>query len=324
MKTKKELNIATLMPVIIFAVITLLFGILTKGQIFRTNNLMNIVNQSVPYFLAGMGMLFVVAMGGTDITCGSIIGLAGTAAAWAALNIGTWAMFPAAIILGTVIGFVNGIIVSKFKVSSFMCTLAMLLAMRACVNWWLQATVYHCNDSMKVFDELGVKMPILIVVIGIFAYIFRFTPFGKYTRAIGENENAMNFTGVSVLGTKVLAFTLSGLLAGIAGVFVVIRLGGASNTMGAGMEMKVMLCMFLASIPVEGGSGTAVYKMLIGTLTYFMLDNGLTLLGGTSDFNQMIRGIVLILALFITRVAIEAGNKKNIKKAFEEEAVKNI
>ena len=313
----KKINVGSVMPVIIFLFITILFGILTRGQIFSANNLMNIVNQSVPYFLAGMGMIFVVAMGGTDITCGSVIGLAGTAGAWAALNIGVWAMFPVAILFGAAVGLVNGVVVAKFKVPSFMCTLAMLLAVRAVVSWWLQAKVYHCNDVMSLFDGLGVKILILIVVLAVFAYIFRFTPFGKYTRAIGENEQAIEYTGVSVLKTKIWAFTLSGILAGIAGVFVMVRLGGASNTMGSGMEMRVMLCMFLASIPVAGGSGTAVYKMLIGVLTYFVLDNGLTFLGGTSNFNQMIRGIVLILALFITRLAIERNTKKSIKKAYE-------
>lgn len=316
---KKEFDIGTMMPLIIFVVITVLFGILTRGSIFSGQSLMNIVNQSVPYFLAGMGMLFVVAMGGTDITCGSIIGIAGTAGAWAALQIGIWAMFPVAILFGAGIGLLNGVIVSKFKVPSFMCTLAMLLAVRACVNWWLQASVYQANESMLVFDRLEVKLPILIGILALFGFIFRFTPFGKYTRCIGENEMAMQFTGVSVIRTKIIAFTISGLLAGVAGVFTMVRLGGASNTMGAGIEMKVMLCMFLASIPVEGGAGTAVYKMIIGTLTYFMLDAGLTNLGGTSNFNQMVRGIILIFALYLTHLAVKATNDKNVKKALEEE-----
>ena len=82
--------------------------------------------------------------------------------------------------------------------------------------------------------------------------------------------------------------------------------------------MKVMLCMFLASIPVQGGSGTRIYKLIIGVMTYFMLDNGLTLLGGTSNVNQLIRGVILILALIITRVAIEKNEMRNIKRAAAE------
>lgn len=314
-ENKRNIDIGSFMPLIIFLVITILAAILTKGQVFAPSNLLNIVNQAVPYFLAGLGMIFVVAMGGTDITCGSIIGLAGTAGAYAAINFGFWAMFPAAILVGAVIGLVNGIIISKFKVPSFMCTLAMLLAIRAVLNWWLQAQVFMCNEQMLQLDNLAIKIAITAFVFLVFGYIFRFTPFGEYTRAIGENELAMEFTGTSVMKVKILAYMVSGLLAGVAGIFVLVRLGGASNTMGAGMEMKVMLCMFLASIPVQGGSGTRIYKLFIGVLTYFMLDNGLTLLGGTSNVNQLVRGIILILALICTRVVIEKNEMRNIKKA---------
>ncbi len=315
-KSKKNIDIGAVMPLIIFFVITLAAVILTGGQVFAVNNILNIINQAVPYLLAGVGMIFAVAMGGTDITCGSIIGLAGTAGAYAALNIGFWAMFPAAILVGAAVGLLNGIVISKFKVPSFMCTLAMLG--RAVLNWWLQSQVFICNEQMLKLDNLGIKLLIALVVLIIFGYIFRFTPFGEYTRAIGENELAMEFTGTSVSLVKIVAYTLSGLLAGIAGIFVVVRLGGASNTMGAGVEMKVMLCMFLASIPVQGGSGTRIYKLIIGVMTYFMLDNGLTLLGGTSNVNQLIRGVILILALIITRVAIEKNEMRNIKRAAAE------
>lgn len=312
---RSKVSIDALMPLIIFAAITLLFAILTKGRVFAGNNLMNIVNQSVPYFLAGLGMIFVTAMGGTDITCGAIIGLAGAGGAYAALVYGVWAMFPVAILVGAVIGFLNGVIISKFKVSSFMCTLAMLLAIRAVLNWWLHTTVFICNSEMLVIDTLAVKLVILACIFLVFGFIFRFTPFGEYTRGIGENELAMEFTGISVTSVKIIAYTISGLLAGVAGVFAVVRLGGASNTMGAGVEMKVMMCMFLASIPVQGGSGTRIYKLFIGVLTYFILDNGLTLLGGTSNLNQFVRGIVVILALIITRVVIEKNELRNMKLA---------
>ena len=80
-KSKKNIDIGAVMPLIIFFVITLAAVILTGGQVFAVNNILNIINQAVPYLLAGVGMIFAVAMGGTDITCGSIIGLAGTAGA---------------------------------------------------------------------------------------------------------------------------------------------------------------------------------------------------------------------------------------------------
>ena len=114
---------------------------------------------------------------------------------------------------------------------------------------------------------------------------------------------------------------ISGMMAGIAGIFVMVRNGGSSNTMGSSMEMKVMLCLFLASIPVQGGSGTRLYKMIVGVLTYFVLDNGLTLMGGSTIVNQLIRGIVLILALTLTRIVSEQKLKRDARLAEEAEEV---
>ncbi len=95
---------------------------------------------------------------------------------------------------------------------------------------------------------------------------------------------------------------------------------GTNNTLGAGMEMRVMLCLFLASIPVQGGSGTKMHKMIIGVLTYFILDNGLTLLGNPSIVNQLIRAVVLLAALTLTRVISEQTVKRNIQKSLEDTA----
>lgn len=320
MKKKFDsVSVTDIMPLLVLLAVSIVFGILTRGAVFSQKNLMNIVNQSIPYFIAALGMIFVTAMGCTDITCGSLIGFAGTLSAMAATGISAWLMFPSAILVGGGIGLLTGTIVSKFKVPSFMVSLSMLLALRAAVSWLLDAKNILVTREMMVFDKMSVKFPILIVLLIVFTYVFHFTPFGSYLHAIGENELAVGHTGVPVDKVKIAAFVISGALAGVAGVFTVVRLGGASNTMGSSMEMKVMLCMFLASIPVEGGAGTKMHKMIIGVLTYFILDNGLTLLGGASIINQMIRAGVLLLALTLTRVVGERSERRNAQKRLEAE-----
>ncbi len=321
MMKRKDFDITTIMPIVIFVIIVIIFSILTGGQVLTPKNLSNILAQSIPYFICGLGMLFVAAIGGTDITCGSLVGLAGTFAAMAGTGIGVWAMFPVAIGVGFAVGLINGVFVAKLKIPSFMMTLAMLIALRACVSWMLNANNVLATKNMRVFDQMGIKIVILLVLIVIFGYIFRFTPFGTYLRAIGENEQAFSYTGVNLDRVKIAAFVISGALAGLAGVFVMLRNGGANNTMGNSMEMRVMLCLFLAGIPVQGGSGTRLYKMLIGVLTYFVLDNGLTLMGGSSIVNQLIRGIVLIFALYLTRLVGDVQIRRDTRQALEEEAL---
>ena len=316
---KRGFDISALMPILILAFILVIFTVLTQGQVLSARNLSNILSQSIPYFICGLGMMYVASIGGTDITCGSLIGLSGALAGMAATNVSIWLMFPVAIVIGVVVGLINGVLVTKFKVPSFMVTLAMLIAIRAAVTWLLNAANILCTREMLVFNQMYIKLPIVLGLIVIFGYIFRFTPFGTYLRAIGENEQAITFTGLNFDMIKISAYIISGALAGIAGIFVMVRNGGANNTMGNSMEMRVMLCLFLASIPVQGGSGTRLYKMIAGVLTYFILDNGLTLMGGSTIINQLIRGIILILALYATRMASEAKQRRDVKLAMEVE-----
>ena len=316
---KRGFDVSAWMPILILAFILVIFTALTRGQVLSARNLSNILSQSIPYFICGLGMMYVASIGGTDITCGSLIGLSGALAGMAATNVSIWLMFPVAIVIGVVVGLINGVLVTKFKVPSFMVTLAMLIAIRAAVTWLLNSANILCTREMLVFNQMYIKLPIVLGLIVIFGYIFRFTPFGTYLRAIGENEQAITFTGLNFDMIKISAYIISGALAGIAGIFVMVRNGGANNTMGNSMEMRVMLCLFLASIPVQGGSGTRLYKMIVGVLTYFILDNGLTLMGGSTIINQLIRGIILILALYATRMASEAKQRRDVKLAMEVE-----
>ena len=155
MKGKRiSISITDLMPLFVLLAVSLIFGVLTKGLVFSKGNMINIINQSVPYFIAALGMIFVTAMGGTDITCGSIIGFAGSLAAMAATEISVWLMFPCAIVVGGLVGLFGGTIVSKFKVPSFMVTLSLLLALRAAVSWLLNAENILVTREMMVFDRM--------------------------------------------------------------------------------------------------------------------------------------------------------------------------
>ena len=157
----------------------------------------------------------------------------------------------------------------------------------------------------------------MIILIVIVWYVFNYTPFGAYCRAIGENENAVKFAGVPVTKIKIIAFGLSGLFTGIASVFVLARVGGCSTTLGLGFEMRVMMAMFIGGIPVEGGSGTRLYKMIVGAFMITLLENGLVLTGSSGSITQLIRGIVLLAVVYITiiskkmvsRVRVDAAKK---------------
>lgn len=296
------------MPLAIFAIIAIVFGIATGGSIFSPFNIKSLFSQSFSTLIAGLGMMFVAAMGGTDITHGSLVALATTFGFLCAEQTGAWAFIPVTILIGALSGLLLGIVNAKFKVPSFMGSLSLLIAYRAMVNLLLNSRTYSFYKELEIFDSFAFNLIMVIVLTVIIAYIFHFTRFGLYVRAIGENENAITFTGVNVEKIKILAFVLSGTMAAVAGIFMSARVGGTNNTMGSGFEMKVMMALFIGGIPVEGGMGTKIHKLLIGVPTINLLENGLTLvLSNIQSLNsvsgpvtQLIRGLVLIAAIWLT------------------------
>lgn len=302
MKEKKlNFNINAWLPVLIFVLILAIFTALTGGMMLSANNLKDIFNQSVATIIAALGMMFVAAMGGTDITTGVVVALAGCFGLMAAQDTGFSFLFiVVSVLIGIASGLLMGYVNAKRKVNSFMASLALLIAYRAVVNLVLSNKSYYLPDDLYVIDSMGFKVVAVIILVGVIVYIWNFTRLGNYVRGIGENETAIKYTGVNVDRVKIAAFAISGLMAAIAGIFTVARLGGTSNTLGSGFEMKVMMALFIGGVPVQGGEGSKVYKLIFGALTITMLEKGLVLCGLESGVTQLVRGLVLLAAVCLT------------------------
>lgn len=312
-KLKKQSDVV--LPVLFLLVMLIVFGITTGGNIFTGSNLLVILKQTLNVIIAGLGMIFVAAMGATDITQGSLVGFAGACATVVAISYGMVPSILMAVAAGTASGIFLGLVNARFKVPSFMCSLAMLIALRALSTVAMGGSTsgHVIPEFIIALDELAIKIPVVIILIVIVAYVFHFTPFGANCRAVGENENAMRFAGINVTRTKVIAFALSGLFTGIASIFVLARVGGCSTTLGLGFEMQIMMAMFIGGIPVSGGSGTKLYKILIGAFTINILENGLVLTGSSGAITQLLRGIVLLAVVYLTDLAKRQLMKKRIK-----------
>jgi len=308
---KNKVKIDTLLPFIVLILMLIIFGFATRGQVFARQNLLNLFNQSVATIIAGLGMIFVASMGGTDITHGALLAVSSALAAMAGQHYGAVWVFPIAILIGTCSGLLLGTLNAIFKVPSFMASLSMLIAYRALVSWILNSKVYMIPKELKFIDGDAFKLFALVVMILIIGYIFNYTPFGTYVKAIGENENAVKHAGINVEKVKILAFMISGIMAAIAGIFTIARVGGANNTLGMGFEMKVMMAMFIGGVPVRGGMGTKLLKLIVGAPTIILLENGLVLCSASGGFTQLIRGIVLLATVFFTIILYAKFDSKN-------------
>jgi ribose transport system permease protein len=307
---KKKHTMTNMMSICILVVLFIMMMIGTNGKLISLFNLQALLDQSFSIMIAGLGMIFVIAQGGTDMSQGSLLAIAGTLGVLAAEKMFPAMIFPVAIAIGALIGILNGVLVAKLKVSSFMVTLAMLIALRALTTYIVGSGVIMASKQIRSLDSIKIKVPVLIICIIIISYLFEFTKFGYYCRAIGENEQMCYTAGIPVQRIKILAFTLSGIMTGIASVFTVSGLGGASSTIGKSFELNVMVAIFIGGVLVTGGMETHIYKLFIGVPTVAILQNGLVILGVSGNLVQAIVGIILITIVFLMKYFDNHGNRE--------------
>ncbi|HAH59442.1 MAG TPA: hypothetical protein DCL86_14955 [Bacteroidales bacterium] len=281
-------------------VIVIAFSITTRGTLWTSDNLLAILSTIIPLILGGCGMIFVVAQGGCDLSVGSASAIAGTLAAIACQNLGFAAYIPTAILIGALIGLFNGVIVSHFKVQSIMVTLAMLIALRALVVYITNGSVIYVPEQVLDLNNYSIKIPVFLVAVLIMYFLFEYTKVGYFSKSIGENEMAAKYTGIPVNKYKIIAFILSGIMAGLVGSLNVGRIGGVDPTMGNFFELEVMIALFVGGVPVTGGSGSKIYRLFIGAITVSVLENGLTLSKVDAGSAELIEGIILIAVISLT------------------------
>lgn len=307
-----KLNFQDVVPFVAFIIIFLFFTIASYNgrtgtfKMLTMRNLGNILDQTMQTILVASGTLFVVSQGSTDLSVGVNLALSGVIGAWVAYVTGIgWLMIPVTLLVGLLVGLFNGVIVSKCKVSSFMLTLAMLIGVRGLVNFIQTKTgVQELPKSLSFLSNSTVKVILFLVIVVIMAYVFEFTKTGRYSRAIGENETAARFVGVPVSRLKIIAFALSGLMAGVGAIFSIATVSSTSQQMGVFLEIRVIMAIFLGGVLVTGGSSAKFYKILLGSFSIQIIVNGLALMGKSdTHISQSVQGILLLVILFLSALA---------------------
>lgn len=313
-----KLKFQDVVPFVAFIVIFVFFTIASYNErtgtitMLTMRNLRSLLDQTMQTILVATGTLFVVAQGSTDLSVGVNLALSGVIGMWVAHATGVaWLLIPVTLIMGLALGVFNGIIVSKFKVSSFMLTLAMLIGVRGLVNYLQIFTdVQRMPESMMFLSNSTVKVILFVIIVVIMAYVFEFTKAGRYSRAIGENETTAKFVGVPVDKMKIVAFALSGLLAAVAAIFNLATIGSTSNQMGSFLEIRVIMAIYLGGVLVTGGSSAKFYKILLGSFSIQIIVNGLALMGkADAHYSQSVQGILLLVILFLSAMAARKKGK---------------
>jgi ribose/xylose/arabinose/galactoside ABC-type transport system permease subunit len=276
---------------------------------FSVSNILNILLATAVIGVLAIAATFVICSAGLDLSLGSVVGFAGVVGALSVDSLGLpWPVaVPACVLAGMACGLINGVLVTRGRIPAFIVTLGMLgLARGAALVLTNGKPVYGLPEGLLFLGQgrpLGVPMPVLIFIgVALIAhYVLAATRFGRYTLVIGDNEAAARATGVDVEAQRLKLYTLSGGLAGLAGLIFMARVNAGDPTAGLNYELTAITAAIIGGTNLFGGRGS-VLGTFVGALIMGVLQNGLNLLAVQSYYQQMAIGAVLILAVWLDRV----------------------
>jgi ribose transport system permease protein len=302
-KFKRELGIFLGLIVLI-----ILFSLLSPYFLNMTN-MMDIALQSSINAILAIGMTYVILTSGIDLSIGSAVALAGFIAAdLMARGYGTFAGIAAGALIGIAAGLVNGFIISKMNLSPFIVTLGTMSIFRGLVLTYSQGKpVQSVPDEFKQFfaGYVGpIPTPVILaLLVAVIAYILlHYTPFGYHLTAIGGNREAAVLSGINVTKTLIGVYIVSGIASALASMILVARIGAAEPTAGMMYELDAIAAAVMGGASLMGGVGSIV-GTVIGALIMGTLRNGLTILNVSSFYQQMLIGIVIILAVYADQIS---------------------
>jgi erythritol transport system permease protein len=318
--------------ILALVVLVIVFAILSPGFV-QLANMEILAKQTALNAILAIGMTFVILTGGIDLSVGSIVGLTamlagllineGLAAGPLAVVVypHTWMVLVISLAAGALVGAINGFIITRFNVAPFIATLGMLYAARGAAGLLNNGNTFPNlvgrpelgNTGFRELgqgDLFGVAWAIWIMVI--FAIVAWFvttrTPFGRAVYAVGGNERSAELSGVRVNRTKMLVYVISGFCSAMVGLIIASQLVASHPLTGQFFELNAIAAVVLGGTSLAGGRGTIV-GTIIGAFVIGVLTVGLNQLGVSSFWQQVIKGVVIVLALIIDQLQQRAEQR---------------
>ena len=278
----------------------------TSGSFFTRQNIFNVLRQISTNLFLACGMTMVIILGGIDLSVGSIIALSGciSAGCVARYNLPLPIALLMGLLVGLLVGMFNGAVISKTTIPAFIVTLATMNIAKGL------AYVYTGGSPVRVVTKewqflgagyVGIfptPVVILVIVLIITAIIMNKTKMGRHMYAVGGNQQAAEFSGIKVEKVKFFVHAFSGLMAGLAGIVLASRMYSGQPTAGDGAEMDAIAAVVVGGTSMAGGSGK-IGGSIIGGLIIGVLNTGLNLLNVNSFWQYVVKGVVILLAVFL-------------------------
>jgi ribose transport system permease protein len=290
LKKQQRANlIRTLLPIIGLVAVALIFNILTKGGMWNSRNL--ILNQVYVVLISATGVFFIMTMGGLDFSQGSIMGIASIVVCiLSKTNI--FLAVIGGIAAGAAIGAFNGFFYVNRKIKSFIVTICTMFLFRGLIKYIASNSPVAASMEVFNYDLPALKFGITAAVLLIGFIAFRYTKFGMYLKAIGAGEKAAKFAGIRTDRMKFLN---------------IVKNGSATANVGNQLETQILIALVLGGMPISGGAKVRFENIIVGALLYTVLNNGLTMMGMTTQAMQLIQGVIFLIfvAVFADRQSLQ-------------------
>lgn len=291
---------------------------LLSDKFLTSNNLWNVLRQISVNVCISVGMTLVVLMAGIDLSVGSVLAFSSAVCAGLLKNgisIPTLDLFIGftvlggilvSLLIGLLMGLFNGWAITKFSLPPFVSTLAMLTIARGATMLYTQGIpISNLGSNFEFIGSgwlLGIPIPVWIslVIVLIVVFITKKTAFGRYIYAIGGNEKAAFLSGININNIKLAVYGIAGMMAAVGGILVTSRLNSAQPNAGASYELDSIAAVVIGGTSLSGGVGT-VMGTVIGATIIGVLNNGLVLLNVSPFWQQVVKGLVILLAVIIDK-----------------------
>ncbi|MBX4868601.1 MULTISPECIES: L-arabinose ABC transporter permease AraH [Rhizobium] len=301
--------------VVIFAAAFVIVSLFVPNFLTE-RNMLGLLQSVVTIGIVACTMMFCLASRDFDLSVGSIVAFSGMAAVMVSNATGSIPVgLVAALLCGAIVGFVNGIVIARFRINALITTLATMQIVRGLALIASDGRAVGINDpafyqlALSRFLTVPTPIWIMLILFIFFGFVLNRTVFGKNTLAIGGNPEASRLAGVNVVNMRIWIFALQGLVCGIAGILLASRITSGQPNAATGLELSVISACVLGGVSLSGGRA-AMSGVIVGVLIMGIAENVMNLLNIQAFYQYVVRGLILLIAVLLDNLRSSAAGRR--------------
>ncbi|KKZ88404.1 L-arabinose ABC transporter permease AraH [Rhizobium phaseoli] len=301
--------------VVIFAAAFIIVSLFVPNFLTE-RNMLGLLQSVVTIGIVACTMMFCLASRDFDLSVGSIVAFSGMAAVMVSNATGSIPVgLLAALLCGALVGFVNGIVIARFRINALITTLATMQIVRGLALIASDGRAVGINDpafyqlALSRFVTVPTPIWIMLILFVFFGFVLNRTVFGKNALAIGGNPEASRLAGVNVVNMRVWIFALQGLVCGIAGILLASRITSGQPNAATGLELSVISACVLGGVSLAGGRA-AMSGVIVGVLIMGIAENVMNLLNIQAFYQYVVRGLILLIAVLLDNLRSSAAGRR--------------